>query len=1120
MSRAASLKSFALLGSILGFVACQSSQIKPPGPTNQLAATMEMPQVQVVDSINEINDPMLFRLEDGSIIPQSMIERSVHASRVKRGYWFDRFDVHYRINGMNVAPDQFVRTIYKTSAISSAPVETPYAQYIQIENRLFERNSFQLRTRFPILDPNVVRIEVRPVTLNSSCEVASAGASVIDDRAVVQNSRTASLVYAYDPSVLQEGKVYEVVWSNLVSDVLSQPMVIRKLMLLAPGDTNGDAQVNNEDLSRFMEKANAVYDSGDHLPLYGYDFLNRIEQGDPIQAAMDNEAFLRGIVANNARLKSPIHCLQGHPQTINPIRLVTEVNAQEHDERTLERSALDLNYKNNVLVAFNENDPDGLELARYYQKKRGLRSAQVCGLKLPLGDFATLQQLIEAKSVLHHCICGLMSSGMNCQDKTPEELAVNSPITHLVFIGVLPLRMLETGWEAPTPDSSGGGFVSADGQMPVFQYHLAASLYKSMITSEAYEGEVFNAFQYESLQINGEGIRQSGDRTSVRLPPLEAGLGLAYGNIRASTKERTKELIDETIRSETIGFIGNVFVGQSSNPDWDSNRQKIGLLSKNNPAEFLIHTLGQDPAKCARYIGDDILSWDHLECRVGVDGLGRIPGEAGSDVQTVFNASLYVGDEYDNNSNAGFENWQTMLKWRVTDQSCIALCRDFPQEAQQEQCRRESKDVYREINSACVGVNPSFLGWQYRSWAVQYRGTFVNGWQGTEYGFGPKTPPDWFAQDGALAPNGNTGFIRFGKNANLSPATRNCSTISGVPYACQSAVPISFERVVTLPTGRAFAVGDSIELRLSHRSWVSAGQLTAGVGLEGSSGGYPFILENRLSLNQFEAGRWSASVKSDVVSSSVRGGRRAKMYLYASLANGIQGAIDIDEIEVTLVSASGQRLELLGDHRGSFSQVITENTTAGDWAGNIMDRMGGLGAWGSANHHLTGGHAFANSIDLVATLFSGRSLGESLIQAGRPESGLVFVDPVYRPFGVKIFTETAMRKIGWNTPLNASMLEGRDEILLTAFNGRSPNQNWRFEICSRMRSDTSCEVWQTLLAGTGAIDELRSGFFLEDFIVDERVDQTVLLRLTTTSDDSNTSTLLDTVKINYSAERR
>jgi hypothetical protein len=1119
MRHLASMRSLALLGCLLGVVACNSNQGHVVPPNEQRSVTMAMPGVQFVDSVDEISDPMLFRLEDGSFIPQDLIERSVRSSRVKRGYWFDRFDVHYQISGIDISPKEFARTIYKTSAWSPSPVETASQQHIQIENRFSARNLISLRTRFPLQDPSVVRIQVRPVTLNSECGISMAGLPLIDDLAAVQDPGVASLSYSYDPSELLEGQIYEVVWSNLVTDVLAEPLIIRKLMVLAPGDTNGDAQVNDEDLNRFMEKANLVYDSGDASELWAYDFLNRIEQGDPIQAALDNEEFLRGIVADQRRLKTPIHCLQGRSHNINPIRLVTEVNLPEYSERIVERFAVDLEYKNNVLVAFNENDPDGLELARYYQSKRSLDSNQICGLKLPFGDFATFQQLIEAKSKLHACICNLVTSGQGCSEKTPEQLSEISPITHLVFVGVIPIRMIETGWESGTLDRSSTGVVTADEQMPVFQYHLAASLYDSRITSEDYEGEEFNPFQYGALRLLGESTRQQGDRTSVRLAPLQAPLGLAYGNIRAATKERTKDLIDQYVQSEALGFRGNAFVGQISSEDWNTNRQREALLSSSNPAGFLIRTLGQDAEKCSRYVGDEILSWDHLECRVGVDGLGRIPGERGSDVQNVLNASIYIGNEHKDNSHAGFEDWQTMMQWRASDQSCVALCREFPEESQREQCRNDSKDIYREINSACVAVNPSFLGWQYRSWTVQYRGTFVNGWNGTEYGFGPKTPPEWLAQGGAPAPNGNTGFIRFGKNANLSSATQNCETTSDVRYACQSPVPISFERVVTLPAGLAFAAGDTVELRLSHRAWAATGQLTAGVALESASGTYPLVVENRIGLGSFEAGRWIESVKVNAVSSEVTGGRRAKIYLYASIANGIRGAIDVDEIEVMLVSPDGSRLALLGNQRGDFSQVITEKTTAGDWAGQIIDRMGGLGAWGSASHHVTGGHAFAGAIDLVATLFSGRSLGESLIQAGRPQSGLVFVDPVYRPYGVKIFTETAMRKMGSSARLNASMLATRDEIFLTAFNGRSPHQTWRFEICTSARSDASCEMWQGLLAGTGPIDELRSGFFLEDFIVDDRVDQTVLLRLTTTAADSSASTLHDTVKITYSSDR-
>jgi len=1096
---------------------CQSQSENKPGPAPFRGLTMGMPSIEFVDSLEEISDPMTFRLEDGSLVPPSAIERTVQSARLERGYWLDRFDIRYLITGVDVAPQEFSRTIYKTYGHTPTPLVTDYHQFIQIENRYHEMNAFQLKTRFPLTEPIAPRIQVRPVTFNSSCEVISRGTSVIDDTPVVRDVEVAGLYYPYAPSALVEGQVYEVLWSNLKTDALDESVSIRKFMVLAPGDLSGDARVDQQDRILFREKAAEYISSGDSLSLWGLDFLDLVPSGDYDVAVASNREFLDFIadVENERppRLKSPVPCLRGPTQATQPLRLVSEVPSIEYTEKVADRTPFEEIYTDKVLVAYNQNDPDGLELARYYQSKRGLSSDQICSLQLPFGDFATLRQLIEAKSKLHRCICDLVSDVAGCNSKTPEELAEISPITHLVFVGIVPIRMIETGWDADTPDLSGGRPVSADRQMPVFQYHLAAALYNSLITSEAYEGGTYapnsdQAFAYTGLRILGLSQRNDGDRTSVRLPPLSARLGLAHGNIRAATKERTKELMDEYVESEDEGFRGNILIGQRAN---------IGDF--NNVGGFLVKALGQDFEKCSRYIGDEILSWDHLECRVGVDGRGRIPGESGSDIEKAVNASLYLGTEYEDNSHAGFENFQTMLNWRLGHQSCVPLCRDFQSESERELCRQQSKDVYREINSSCVSVNPSFLGWQSRSWAVQYMGTFVNGWEGTEYGFGPKTPSTWLPTGGAEASNGNTGFIRFGKNANPSSVTQSCETTSGQGYECQSAVPISFERFVNLPAGRVFAPGDSIELRLAHRAWIPRGQLSVGVGLESTSRRFPFVLEDRIPLSQFEPGQWRYLVKSDAVPPSVSGGSRAWISLYASLANGIQGAIDIDEIEVTLVSAAGQRLALLGDHRGDFSQVVTERTTAGDWAANIIDRMGGMGAWGSANHHLVGGHAFGFPLDLVATLFSGRSLGESLMQAGRPQSGLVFVDPLYQPWGVKIYTATPMRKVGENSPLTPSMLSTRDEIVLTAFNGRSPNQSWKLEICTSSQATHSCGHWQSLLSGTGPVDELRTGLFLEDFIVDDRKAQTVVLRLRANPASSQAAPIFDTLTINYSGDR-
>ena len=63
--------------------------------------------------------------------------------------------------------------------------------------------------------------------------------------------------------------------------------------------------------------------------------------------------------------------------------------------------------------------------------------------------------------------------------------------------------------------------------------------------------------------------------------------------------------------------------------------------------------------------------------------------------------------------------------------------------------------------------------------------------------------------------------------------------------------------------------------------------------------------------------------------------------------------------------------------------------------------MGAIAWWGSSSHFDYGGGAFfrGNGPEGIATaLLGGRTLGEALAYEGTGSSGLVFGDPLYRPF--------------------------------------------------------------------------------------------------------------------------
>ena len=351
-----------------------------------------------------------------------------------------------------------------------------------------------------------------------------------------------------------------------------------------------------------------------------------------------------------------------------------------------------------VLVVYNSNALDAEEIARYYQTKRAIPESALCSVTLPAGLYASKDELLGArKTILEDCICKLIPQNVRpvpCGDSTIDEIARLSPISHLALIRGIPARLTGTGWPS-------------DLHEPSLDYYLAHLIYKPV-------ENIF--FDQSTGSLEDPQYPEYGKSFTIAYSPVQPNRDrmAVYGRIEALTKESTFALIDRTLNAENAGFSGNILWASYSTPDTELR-------------DYLWDLLGDDEENCSSYIQNST-EWPHLSCRLGESTSGKVPGEGGSTPRAI-NTGLYLGANPYGNNQAGFNGQFSVMKhWHKKAYDCIELCKDFTDPLEVAQCRQNSTDTFRELNTDCVGGASGLLGHQVRSHPVQYYGVFPPGW--------------------------------------------------------------------------------------------------------------------------------------------------------------------------------------------------------------------------------------------------------------------------------------------------------------------------------------------------------------------------------------------------------
>ena len=741
-----------------------------------------------------------------------------------------------------------------------------------------------------------------------------------------------------------------------------------------------------------------------------------------------------------------------------------------------------------ALVVYNRNAGyDAVYIAYYYATQRGVPTKNLCPVELPNGQFASKDQLLGARRTLvEDCICKVIPAAQRpapCDLSNLTAVRLASPITHVALVRGIPPRLYGTGWPS-------------DAEEPSFDFYLTYLLYRNEdIFAPGSSGLPTTTYLTADL------IAQANESMILSAPPLSTAvhLDVAYGRIEAIDLDRTLALVDRTLEAERLGVTGSFLEERYNTKGW----------------RFVRDVTGSHAAECTDYMtyepflfGAPESSWPADACRAGStwttaegpdpnstadDALRSVvPGSFMSVVPVAERVGLFLGSAPNQNGNAAFNQFATMLNWRRTGDPCEPLCADLPTQAERDQCVAASTDYFRELDTSCVGGARGLIGHQVRSYAVQYYGFFPANWEDSTSGDVEKTPPE-IRSGGAYqdAVFGDDRYLHLGASGVGSPDESQCTLADGSVAPCPERIALHLEKTVTFAQPVPLTGSHFYLLRFQHRNQASpGGSLRALVTFR--NGASAVTKEASLPLDEGHDTWTPGQLWFEIAPSELPQLTEVELTFASRLSEQIQGFLDLDAVELFDFGTP-----LLDPETGSFDPAAQDRTHPGDWAANAIDRAGAVAWWGNSSHHLTGGWGLSVDERFFGAFFMGRTLGESLLLTTGGQSAIIYGDPLYSPVAVRIHIPG---QGGYGAPpgrtVTSADVPQLGTVLLEARHGTSHDAtvSWSLATCPLLdiAQCGASSQWTQRLSGVGAL----SGHPVSWVgFIDPGVEQDLLLRL-------------------------
>jgi len=680
---------------------------------------------------------------------------------------------------------------------------------------------------------------------------------------------------------------------------------------------------------------------------------------------------------------------------------------------------------------------------------------------------------------------------VSCNSENIDEIAKVSEMTHLAIIKGVPTRLIAPGWYQGSEE-------------PPFDFFLAYFAYKDDLQVGSFNSGDYSYDGRESDRLDFQ--PRSPLDGYVRHLNVSYDKMFAFGRIEEVTRERTFDLIDRTLVAEGEGVRGNFLLGL--HPSYVTEGTNYY-----NTFNFLLDLTSSRREECINYLTSNTNPWPYENCRVGATRSGNIPGESGTNINKVVNAGLYLGTEPWPNGQSGFDGFNNMLKWQKDDSDCTTLCRDFVSPVEEDDCRQNSLDYFKEINTDCVGGN-NLIGFQLRSFPVQYMGFWPAGWKSWNGQYEGSVPVvlsgDSFKNERFLDDN----YLRIGSVDTVEDP--ECLLEDGSVESCEEILAPNL--YIDFNLDEPIEFGESREFNYKFRY-----KKPEAVGAKLRYGVYDIYDGNMYGLETgtidflFESNDWEIYESNFIVENThVELIEKVRLSFLTLFSSGAKKWVELDGVELTDLS---NNQEIIAVDYGSFNKEHIGFVNGGDWASNVIARLGGIAWWGSSSHYLTGGWAFGDTYKFPGAFYSGRSLGESLAYTNRAYSGIIYGDPLYRPSGVKIFinNKTALvnREEGYDFTFT-SVEDG--EILINAFHGQdNSDTKYSLEVCYKTTLNLCSESgnWTLFESGNGQMfnEGISTGLYN---LLPGNVDQFFIIKLTVSNEGDEENGLTNYAYFNYS----
>ena len=748
--------------------------------------------------------------------------------------------------------------------------------------------------------------------------------------------------------------------------------------------------------------------------------------------------------------------------------------------------------RDDVLVLVNDNAVDSCAVGDYYAQQRQLGKNNILHVRTPANYFIDWQQfkLLRDQIIVgmqqratelnpgftpHICTgqeqTAYADTATYCQASI-EQLRAVQPFSYLVTTKGFPTRVK---------------FVEADGQVqgntPTVDAALRFWLARHIDGSYSWGAHNDPDYYYFS---QGKLNALDGDQALRSVNP-EADLELMVGRVDGMTLDAAKQLVDRTLEAERNGVYGNLFSTDgnrnalSVDHDWDDAQGKpvyttddskrwrymFGIFDESRPecADYATNYLSQSASSAA--------GKSPTYCKAQFNGSAP-PGTQNSRHYPVLNDALVFHGDLDSQSTLG--DFSALMNWHHNASCTNTLCSQLSG-SEQDDCRAASVDVFKEIDSRCVGVAKGFIGTHHISWPVAHYSLYpTNWWYQTSLTrwrhMGASGETMYLGRPRIVADDGYDGSdsLWFGSQDEVaSPLCYADDTEleSGVPTRnCRDEWRPYLTTAISLPA-ETYSAGNpqtyNVSLWIKTEGIEKSSQLRLRV-LVKEVGQPDLVNYGTLALNDLTQTDmpWtmvSASFQIDPAKHAAGWDQQYDGIQFLIESSGtIIGRVGLDGFSVV---KQGSSTELAVN--GSFDQGH-EQVSSGDWAANFINRMGGVAFWGSASHYHTGGFSFGyNQMTSLIYWLRGLPIADAAWANSYGPSGLLYGDPLYSPVAVNMQRPAnEYRGITGVWDMAGSALNGNDPSQVTTTYDVSYCPGSDFYVC-----DQNAQWLPTGISGTG-----------------------------------------------------